>query len=84
MTPSKKVAVVTGAGSGIGKACALALLEAGYCVALGGRRRELLERVVAESKAGAAGASSTTAPSRPTHRARTLHPMPAPSTPSPV
>ena len=36
-----KVAIVTGAGTGIGKAVALALLNEGYCVALAGRRREL-------------------------------------------
>ena len=50
---ANKVAVVTGAGSGIGKASALALLQAGYSVALAGRRAELLEQTVAESGAGA-------------------------------
>ena len=48
MATSNKVAVVTGAGSGIGKASALALLKAGYSVALAGRRAELLEQAVAE------------------------------------
>jgi NAD(P)-dependent dehydrogenase (short-subunit alcohol dehydrogenase family) len=38
-----KVAVVTGAGSGIGRAVALALLGEGYAVALAGRRPEPLE-----------------------------------------
>ena len=38
-----KVAIVTGAGSGIGRAAALALLEAGYAVGLAGRRKEALE-----------------------------------------
>jgi NAD(P)-dependent dehydrogenase (short-subunit alcohol dehydrogenase family) len=38
-----KVAIVTGAGSGIGRAAALALLEAGYSVALAGRRKEPLD-----------------------------------------
>jgi NAD(P)-dependent dehydrogenase (short-subunit alcohol dehydrogenase family) len=38
-----KVAIVTGAGSGIGRAAALALLEAGYAVGLAGRRPEPLE-----------------------------------------
>ena len=47
-----KVAVVTGAGTGIGKAAALALLKEGYCVALAGRRREPLEKAAAESGAG--------------------------------
>jgi NAD(P)-dependent dehydrogenase (short-subunit alcohol dehydrogenase family) len=39
-----KVALVTGAGTGIGKAAALAMLKDGYQVALVGRRRELLEQ----------------------------------------
>ena len=50
MTPLK-VAVVTGAGSGIGKAVALALLREGYSVALAGRRGELLEGTARESGA---------------------------------
>ena len=53
MTPLK-VAVVTGAGSGIGKAVALALLGEGYSVALAGRRGELLEGTARESGAPAA------------------------------
>jgi len=47
-----KVAVVTGAGSGIGKATALALLAADWRVALAGRRPEVLLEVAAESGAG--------------------------------
>jgi len=47
----KRVALVTGAGTGIGKAAALALLEDGYHVALVGRRAELLEKTAAESGA---------------------------------
>ena len=43
------VAVVTGAGSGIGKAVAIALLRRGYGVALAGRRAHLLEAAVKES-----------------------------------
>jgi NAD(P)-dependent dehydrogenase (short-subunit alcohol dehydrogenase family) len=46
-----KVALVTGAGTGIGKAAALAMLEDGYRVALVGRRRELLEQTAAASGA---------------------------------
>src|SRR5258707_10518957 len=42
-----KVAIVTGAGTGIGRAVALALLHKGYDVALAGRRQEPLEQVVA-------------------------------------
>jgi len=45
---------VTGAGSGIGKAAALALLEDGYSVALAGRRREPLEQTAKESKSSRA------------------------------
>jgi NADP-dependent 3-hydroxy acid dehydrogenase YdfG len=48
----KGVAVVTGAGSGIGKAAALALLQAGYAVVLAGRREGLLAEVAAASGAG--------------------------------
>jgi NAD(P)-dependent dehydrogenase (short-subunit alcohol dehydrogenase family) len=47
--PHGRVAVVTGAGSGIGKAVTLALLEDGYRVALAGRRAERLAAVVEES-----------------------------------
>ena len=43
-----KVALVTGAGSGIGKACAVALANAGYAVVLAGRRIEALETVAKE------------------------------------
>ena len=49
-----KIAVVTGAGTGIGKAVALALLAHGYSVAFAGRRGELLTKAIAESGAGAA------------------------------
>jgi len=49
MTTHNKVAIVTGAGTGIGKAVTLALLRDGYRVALAGRRREPLERTAAES-----------------------------------
>lgn len=43
----RKVAIVTGAGSGVGRAVAVALAEAGYAVALAGRRLEALEETVA-------------------------------------
>jgi NAD(P)-dependent dehydrogenase (short-subunit alcohol dehydrogenase family) len=52
MKANGKIAVVTGAGTGIGKAAALALLAEGYGVALAGRRAEMLEQAVAESGAG--------------------------------
>jgi NAD(P)-dependent dehydrogenase (short-subunit alcohol dehydrogenase family) len=48
-----KVAIVTGAGTGIGKAAALALLGAGYRVALAGRRPEPLQQAIAASGAAA-------------------------------
>ena len=51
MTPTS-IAIVTGAGSGIGKATALTLLNAGYAVALAGRRLDRLQAVAAESGAG--------------------------------
>jgi len=47
MTASPKVAIVTGAGTGIGKAAAVALLNAGYSVVLAGRRGELLQQAIA-------------------------------------
>lgn len=47
-----KVAIVTGAGTGIGKYTTLALLNEGYSVALAGRRAAVLEEVVEESRAG--------------------------------
>src|SRR5690348_10917383 len=47
----KRVALVTGAGTGIGKAAALALVADGYHVALVGRRGELLEKTAAQSAA---------------------------------
>ena len=46
-----KVAVVTGAGTGIGKAVAVTLLKNGYRVALAGRRAEPLAEAIAESGA---------------------------------
>jgi NAD(P)-dependent dehydrogenase (short-subunit alcohol dehydrogenase family) len=47
----QKVALVTGAGTGIGKSAALALLKDGFAVALVGRRKELLEKTAADSGA---------------------------------
>src|SRR3954464_10076484 len=47
----KRVAIVTGAGSGIGKSAALALIKDGYYVGLVGRRKDMLEKTAAESGA---------------------------------
>ena len=51
MTSNSKVAIVTGAGTGVGKAAALALLADGYRVVLAGRRPEPLTDVIAQSGA---------------------------------
>jgi NAD(P)-dependent dehydrogenase (short-subunit alcohol dehydrogenase family) len=48
---NNKVALVTGAGTGIGKAAALAMLKDGYKVALVGRRKEMLDKTAADSGA---------------------------------
>ena len=48
MTSTQKVAIVTGAGSGIGKASALALMKEGYAVVFAGRRKDVLEKAAAE------------------------------------
>ena len=47
-----RIAIVTGAGSGVGKAAALALLKGGYKVALAGRRKDALESTAQASGAG--------------------------------
>ena len=43
MGSTNKVAIVTGAGTGVGRAVALALLQEGYSVVLAGRRKEPLD-----------------------------------------
>src|SRR5574341_714258 len=60
MTSPNKVAIVTGAGTGIGKAVAVALLQDGYHVALAGRRKEPLAQAVAE--AGPSGGRALVVP----------------------
>ena len=61
MSSPGKVAIVTGAGTGIGKRTALAFLQEGYSVALAGRRVEPLETTVTES--GPSGSRSLVVPS---------------------
>ncbi len=46
-----KVALVTGAGTGVGRAAAVALMQDGFAVVLAGRRKEQLEATAAEGKA---------------------------------
>ncbi|MDP1909098.1 MAG: SDR family NAD(P)-dependent oxidoreductase, partial [Hyphomicrobium sp.] len=46
MSSSSRIAIVTGAGTGIGKAAALALLNGGWSVVLAGRRPEPLAEVI--------------------------------------
>ncbi|HET9216430.1 MAG TPA: SDR family oxidoreductase, partial [Terriglobia bacterium] len=48
-----KAAIVTGAGTGIGKATALALLREGWCVMLAGRRNDPLAQTGSEAPEGA-------------------------------
>ncbi len=60
MASHDKAAIVTGAGTGIGKAVSLALLRDGYRVALAGRRKEPLERAIEE--AAAAGTRALAVP----------------------
>ena len=57
---TSKVAVVTGGGSGIGKAVALALANAGYAVVLAGRRAQALEEVAREALPERAGQAAST------------------------
>ncbi|UJW85784.1 SDR family oxidoreductase [Devosia sp. SL43] len=66
MSKSGKVAVVTGGGSGIGKAAALGFAQAGYDVAICGRRIEALEPVRREIN-GYAGACDVTDPNAVAH-----------------
>ncbi|TXH60625.1 MAG: SDR family oxidoreductase [Burkholderiaceae bacterium] len=54
MSNTSRVALVTGAGSGIGRACALALHAAGYHVVLAGRRLDALAQTIAQAGTGSA------------------------------
>ena len=60
MASNGKVALITGAGTGIGKQVALAFLNEGYSAVLAGRRKELLEATAEEGKSS--GAASLVVP----------------------
>ena len=60
MSGLRRVAIVTGAGTGIGKSAALALLREGYSVVLAGRRVESLEMTM--KKAGPFGSQALVVP----------------------
>ena len=78
MATPAKIAVITGAGSGIGRATAHALLEDGWTVVLAGRRQNMLEETAAlgnappprptkssSSRRATAGVSPTASSTRP-------------------
>jgi len=60
MAALQKVAVITGAGTGIGKAVALALMKEGYAAVFAGRRKDKLEEAASEGKSS--GAKSLVVP----------------------
>jgi NAD(P)-dependent dehydrogenase (short-subunit alcohol dehydrogenase family) len=69
MSSSRKTAIVTGAGSGIGRASALALLAEGYDVVLAGRRPEALAETVARAEAAGATGHALAVPTDVTEEA---------------
>jgi NAD(P)-dependent dehydrogenase (short-subunit alcohol dehydrogenase family) len=50
--PKNKIAIVTGAGTGVGRAASLALMHAGFTVVLAARRKEMLEETASLGPAG--------------------------------
>src|SRR5260221_2091440 len=56
MATTAKIALVTGAGTGVGRAVAIALAKAGYNLVLAGRRKEMLDKVSGEINAAGAQA----------------------------
>src|SRR5262245_10604 len=59
MAASAKIALVTGAGTGVGRAVAIALAKAGYNLVLAGRRKGVLDKVAGEINAAGALAVPT-------------------------
>jgi NAD(P)-dependent dehydrogenase (short-subunit alcohol dehydrogenase family) len=70
MAASAKIALVTGAGTGVGRAVAIALAKAGYSLVLAGRRKEMLDKVAAELNA--LGAQALAVPTDVSKRASIL------------
>ena len=77
MDTRSKVAIVTGAGTGIGRAVAIGLLEADYAVVLAGRRQALLEQAVLEAGRMARTRSSSRPTSAIPQRCERSSPRPA-------
>ena len=65
MAEVQKVAVVTGAGTGVGRAVSLALMREGYAVVVAGRRKEMLDETIKLGGAGAKGLAVPTDVSKP-------------------
>lgn len=61
MSETEKVALITGAGTGVGKEAALALTRGGFHIVLAGRRQEPLEAAAAEIEAAGGRALPVTA-----------------------
>jgi len=59
---ARKVALVTGAGTGVGRAVTLALLREGYAVVLAGRRKDKLDEVAQEGRTLGGNANSLAVP----------------------
>jgi len=70
MSPSAKIALVTGAGTGVGKAVAVALAKAGYNLVLAGRRKEPLDQTAAS--VNSAGSQALVAPTDVSKREQVL------------